>query len=356
MEQLHVHDTITGDRLFQVHPAEGRWSSRISGRDDASWAFRLHDKRLRMDRTFARSLFQPNARMLVLTDSTHVKSATVITDRTYTDSDGVVVTNGGGIKLFAQQRMTFGVANYADGDLPIVNRSYSGAVRAILQRMMQWGGIWPLPIDLPADGAGSYSRNIRRWNSSLIADLLAAIEAEGQEIYLRPYLAGTQLRYQTLVGPAVTTGSVLDLPVSVPKSHVANLVVVEDGSEQLTGAFAIGEGNEADTKTAFAWAMAGEFSPVRDAAIQKKQTKDVATLSRVATAELTDRRNTIKEWSFDVVTEGIPVGSTAPGARLNLDVRDHVWIDDGKYSHRVVGARGEFGSKVESLEVLAYGS
>lgn len=351
-----MHDTITGERLMRVHPADGDWASRISGTDDASWAFRLNDRRLRMDRGMVRSLFQPNARMLVLTDGAHVKSATVITDRTYTRDDGVLVTRGDGINMFAQQRLTFGVANYGDGDLPIVNRSYSGAVRAILQRMMQWGGIWPLPIDLPADGAGSYSKDVKRWDFYLIADLLAEIQAEGQEIYLRPYLAGTQLRFQTLVGSAVIVGGSMDLPVTVPKSRISNLKVVEDGSEQLTGAFAIGEGMEEDTVTGFAWAMAGEYSPVRDAAIQTKQTSSVAALNRVALAELTDRRNTIKQWSFDVVTEGLPVGALAPGARLNLDVRDDLFIEDGRYVQRVVGVRGRFGSRVESLEVLQYGA
>lgn len=355
MEQLHVHDTITGDQLMRVHPEDGRWTSRLTGYDDSSWTFRLRDKDTGLPRDMVRSLFQPNARMLVLSEGNHVKSATVITERGYADNDGVLTTRGEGINLFEQQRLTFGVANYGDGDLSIVNRSYSGAVRAILQRMMQWGGLWPLPIDLPADGAGPYSKDVKRWDFYLIADLLAEIEAEGQEIYRRPYFAGTQLRFQTLVGSEIVRGSSSDLPVSVRQSRVSNLRVTEDGSNQLTGAFAIGEGTEMDTVTGFAWAMAGELSPVRDAAVQQKQTADVSALNRVAYAELAKRRNTRKEWAFDVVTRGLRADATAPGAVLNMDVRENTFIPDGLYGQRVMAVSGRWGSHVESLEVKPYG-
>lgn len=354
---LHVHDTITGARLMELHPSAGSWTPRINGGDESSFTFKLRDAGARMPRSMVRDLLRANARMLVLSDGDHVKSATVNLTPVYDRESGTVTVRGRGIRLFAEQRMTFGVANYADGDLPIVNRSHSGAVRAILQRMMQWGGIWPLPIDLPADGSGDYSKSVKRWDFSIINDLLMEIEAEGVEVYFRPYLtADKSVRFQTRVGSPITIGSALHLPVTVPESRVVGLQVTEDGSAQLTGAFAIGEGTEADTVTGFAYAMAGEDSPVRDAAVQMKQVKSVAALSRIALAELTERRNTIKQWSFKLSMDGLPADAAAPGALLDLDVRGDEWIPDGIYRQRVVACSGVFGSFQESPEVQLYGS
>ena len=81
-----------------------------------------------MPRDLVRDLFRANARMLVMSDGDHVKCATVNQTPVYDRESGTVTVRGKGIRLFAEQRMTFGVANYGDGDLPIVNRSYSGAV------------------------------------------------------------------------------------------------------------------------------------------------------------------------------------------------------------------------------------
>lgn len=355
MEQLHVHDVITGARLFQVHPSSGSWRTRINGHDESSFTFQLRDAENPMPRDLVRDLFRANARMLVLSDGGHVKCATVNLTPVYDRESGTVTVRGRGIRMFAKQRMTFGVANYAQGDLPIVGRSYSGAVRAIVQRMMQWGGIWPLPIDLPADGSGSYSNDVKRWDFYLIDDLLGQVEAEGVEVYFRPYLdAAGSVRFQTRVASQITIGSALHLPVSVEESRVTGLSVTEDGSMQLTGAFAIGEGTEADTVTGLAWAMAGEDSPVRDAALQLKQVADVGALSRAALAELTERRNTIKEWSFKLAMDGLPVDAATPGSLLDLDVRGDEWIPDGIYRQRVLSNGGVFGSFEESPEVQLY--
>lgn len=357
MEQLHVHDVITGARLFQVHPSAGTWRTRINGRDESTFTFQLRDAEHPIPRSMVRDFLRANARMLVLTDGDHVKCATVNQTPVYDRESGTVTVRGKGIRLFAEQRLTFGVANYGDGDLPIVNRSYSGAVRAIVQRMMAWGGIWPLPIDLPADGSGSYSNDVKRWDFYLIDDLLAEVEADGVEVYFRPYLtANGDVRFQTRVASPVTIGSALHLPVSVEESRVTGLSVTEDGAAQLTGAFAIGEGFEADTKTGFSYAMAGEDSPVRDAAVQMKQVKDVSVLNRIALAELTERRNTIKQWSFKLVTDGLPADAATPGSLLDLDVRGDEWIPDGVYRQRVISNGGVFGSYEESPEVQSYGS
>lgn len=358
MRECWVHDTISGARLRRVFPAGGSWTSKVDGVGESSLSFRLLDPRWGMDRGAARDLFQSNKRTLVVTWGSHVESATVNATPTWDRDTGVLTVQGRSVREFPSQRMTFGVDNYANGDLTITNRTHAAAVRAILTRMTQWSADWALPLDLPADASGAYSKAVKNYDVALIESLLGQIEAEGYEIGFRPYLdANYALRYQVQVAPQIAVGGATTLPVSVKKSRVKSFKVVEDGSSLLTGVFVVGNGTEADMSTG--WAGTGGVSgmPIRDASISAKDVRDVSALNRTAAAELAARVSPVVQRSFSVqLDDSFSPELVSPGRLLDMDIRGDGWVLDGSSRFRVVSVRGDYGSLTVSPEVQAYGS
>lgn len=358
MRECWVHDTVTGVRLRRVFPSGGSWTSKVDGVGDSSLTFRLLDPRWGLDRATARDLFQPNKRTLVVTWGSHVESATVNSTASWDRDTGVLTVQGRTVREFASQRLTFGVDNYANGDLTITNRTHAGAVRAILTRMTQWNTDWALPLDLPADASGTYSKAVKNYDVAFIESLLGQIEAEGYEIGFRPYLdANYSLRYQVQVSPQITVGGATTLPISVKKSRVKSFKVVEDGAALLTGVFVVGNGTEADMSTG--WAGTGGVSgmPIRDASISAKDVRDGAALTRTAAAELAARVSPIVQRSFSVqVDEEFSPELISPGRLLDMDVRGDGWTPDGVARFRSVSLRSDYGSLTVSPEVQAYGS
>lgn len=358
MRECWVHDTISGARLRRVFPAGGSWTSKVDGVGESSLSFHLLDPRWGMDRGTARDLFQSNKRTLVVTWGSHVESATVNSTPTWDRDAGVLTVQGRSVREFPSQRMTFGVDNYANGDLTITNRTHAAAVRAILTRMTQWGADWALPLDLPADASGAYSKAVKNYDVALIESLLGQIEAEGYEIGFRPYLdANYALRYQVQVAPQIAVGGATTLPVSVKKSRVKSFKVIEDGSSLLTGVFVVGNGTEADMSTG--WAGTGGVSgmPIRDASISAKDVRDVGALNRTAAAELAARVSPVVQRSFSVqLDDSFSPELVSPGRLLDMDIRGDGWVLDGSSRFRVVSVRGDYGSLTVSPEVQAYGS
>lgn len=358
MRECWVHDTISGIRLRRAFPLSGTWTSKVDGVGDSTLAFKIGDARWGFDRATARDLFQSNKRTLVVTWGDHVESATVNATPEWDRDTGVLTVKGRSVREFASQRMTFGVNNYANGDLTITNRTHAAAVRAILIRMTQWSADWALPLDLPADAAGTYSKPVKNYDVAFIESLLGQIEAEGYEIGFRPYLdANFALRYQVQVSPQVTVGAATLLPVSVKKSPVKGLRVTEDGTQLLTGVFVVGNGTEADMTSGWAGTGGSSGMPIRDASITVKDVRDTAALTRIASAELAARVSPIVQRSFSVqVGETFSPELVSPGRLLDMDVRGDSWLLDGMSRFRVISTRGEYGSLTVSPEVQAYGS
>lgn len=358
MRECWVHDTITGARLRRVLPAGGSWTSKVSGVSDSSLTFRLADPRWGVDRATARDLFQSNKRTLVVSWGSHIESATVNATPSWDRDAGLLTVQGRSIREFASQRLTFGVDNYVNGDLNISNRSHAAAVRAILMRMTQWNTDWAMPLDLPADAAGAYSKAVKNYDVALIDSLLGQIESEGYEVGLRPYLdSNFSLRYQVQVAPQITVGAATTLPVSVKKSRVKSFKVVEDGSALLTGVFVVGNGTEADMSTGWAGTGGTSGMPIRDASISAKDVRDGSALNRTAAAELAARVSPIVQRSFSVqIDDQFSPELVAPGRLLDMDVRGDAWVPDGMTRHRVVSVRGDYGSFTVSPEVQSYGS
>ncbi|MEQ6899289.1 hypothetical protein, partial [Microbacterium sp. KR10-403] len=172
-----VFDTITGAPLLDVSSlvSAGSWSSKIDGSGQGSVTVRLREQPI--TRSTARDLFRANARMVAhVDDDDTVAAAGMFLTPDYDRDAGAVTCQWTDIRALFAQRMGFGVGSWGpSGTLTVTGRSRSGAVRAIVSRAMRDGEepTWALPIDLPDDGTGAFTRTWPYYGFPTMEDCLA---------------------------------------------------------------------------------------------------------------------------------------------------------------------------------------
>lgn len=344
MWRFYVHETITGNRIEEVHPVSGRWVRRLNGRGDGSHSFVLADDEF--TQTEWRAMFTPNSRVLVVAWNDTPVYAGLISETTYHFDTGTVAVSHKELRALFAARLTFGVNVYPQGDLAFTGKSASGAVRAILARAVQWSSEWDLPITLPSDGSGSLSKSWKRYQVHTIEDCLSEIEAEGWEIDFRPTFSGTALRWVVTVGKPIVRG-LEDFNLTAPECPLEGVSVSLDGSEQLTGVFVSGNGTGADIVTAWAGNAGANTIPIRDAARTGGQERDTAVLGRIAAAYLEEFDTPLVRWSFTAsLSDDVSPAVFLPGERVALVTHGDLWVADGSRTVRCIALSGDMSWRV----------
>lgn len=355
-----LHRTIDGAQEVEF-PASatggGQWAARLETGGTVSGVVKTTDSLLDpIDQDTFHQLSDPDGAISIVAkcDGTLV-AAGVILDSDFDDDSGALTLQAKDIgDVFWPARMTSGVNIKEQGTLTITNRSYSGAVRAILIRATQWGATWPLPIDLPADGAGSFSANWDWWEFRTIRELLDQVRREGVQIHFQPYLTESkQLRYATIVAPTISTGRV-PLTARTPGSSVVGLKYRRSGQQLITGAQAVGNGSGSGTLTAWAGnPVAGR--PIRDAYVSETSITDQTRLQAIANQEHATYANPIREWAFAVEADGVLHPSLfLPGAVVDLSVFGSRVIPSGTHALQAVALSGDVSSRRVTPEVVPY--
>jgi len=350
---LWTHDAITGNERGRVFPAEqgAQWSTNLAGTGTCSFTFVVNDADTGLTLTDINTKFTPNSTLLSLRWGTTVMGSWKIEDWDYDDDAGTVTVTGVELPNEMKWRMTYGVSLYTSGTLTVTNRSASGAVRAILARFMQWSAEWNYPIDLPADGAGSFSATWEYWRKFTIADLIQQIRDAGYEIFLRPYLAvGRQLRYETLVATQVSSGTSY-FHLQAEDKPLAGIHYKVSGADQITGGQGVGAGTGQDQPVA--WAGGGPYLiPIRDA---KRTFPDLdgARLQAATDSWFAADRNPRAQWTVQSFTasDEYPADHAVTGRAWKLQSKGHPVFPDGDpHDIRVIATSGSF-SNVITTEV-----
>lgn len=352
MFELWTHEAITGDERVRVFPAEqgAQWSVKLNGTGECSFVFVVSDAETGLTGAQIDTTFAVNSTMFSLRWGTTVVGAWKIEDWDYDEDRGVVTVTGVELRNEAAWRLTYGVSLYEQGTLTVTGRNRSGAVRAILARFMQWAPEWAYPIDLPADGTGSFTQTWEFWKKYTIADLLAQVEDDGVEVFLRPYLTvGRQLRFETIVAVKVSVGTSY-FHLQAEDRPLSGVRYKKSGAEQLTGLQGIGTGSGQDQPVA--WAGGGQYLiPIRDA---KREFSDLdgARLQAATNATFADLRNPIVQWTVSTFTasEEYPPSHAVVGRGWQLESAGHPVFPNGRHAVRVIALSGSF-SNVMSVEV-----
>lgn len=344
---LSVHNVRTGAFIANLPaPVDSQWATGITGTQSSTETFPVYDP-VEPLAGHVDDLFAGNSHMLVRRWGNHVAYAQKIDDWDYSLSRGFVTVQTAELRGETEWRLIGGVGTSPTAVFSITNRSASGAIRAILARMMQWGPSWEFPIDLPADGAGGLSASWPFWKKLRISNLLEQIEERaGVETYFRPYVSGTSVRFQTRVAERVEIGSAKKLHLQADESPLDDVRFRKNFQRQVTGLLGVGTGSGEDQPTKFAGQATHpiiirdtqeSFPDLEGAALQE------ATDKRFEARKVPDVQWTVggfvvsEEWGADIVT---------PGALWDLESQGDGVIPDGVHGIRVISVSGGNGRKV----------
>lgn len=351
-----IYQTRTGSLELPVELSQSRWTRLLSGEGTGTHTVPVRN----IPRTLRDEVTRGNTYSLAVTwNDSYVAYAGVILGRRKVDRTGeyVLRTKELPAAMF-HKRMTFGVNQYnpATGQLSVSNRSYSGAVRAVLTAAMAPSSEWVLPIDLPGDGAGGFSATWRHEETLTVKDLLQQIRDEGNEIDFRPYISGGTVRHQTRVAPKIASGAVTDLPVQ-GGSLIFGLEQDEDYADELTGVLGMGNGYGQDKKSAYAPTSGSGATqrPVMDAKVNFPDVRDQTRLQAATNAFYSAHQGPVEETPFGVWVWGLGPQSVEPGRLVNLWSYGGTALPDGENRKRVIGLAGDLGWSV-TPEVESYAS
>lgn len=358
---ISIHETITGTERHDF-PASatggGQWAARLETGGTISVTLKTNDAMLAViPQDVLHELSDPDGEYsVVLKCGGILVSAGVILDSEFDEDTGDMVLQGKDLgDVFWPARMTAGVNIKTQGSLTITNRSYAAAVRAIIIRATQWGVTWPLPIDLPPDGAGTFSAHWDWWEFRTIQELFDQIRKEGMQIHLQPYLTADRvLRYQTIVAPAISTGRIA-LTSRVPKSPVTGLRYKRAGAMLFTGVQVVGNGKGSGVLTAWAGdPVPGR--PVRDSYIAAGEITEQTRLQTIANNTHAANKDPKRQWAFAVeAADPLHPSDLMPGKVIDLSVFGSRVIPSGVHALQVLSLTGDVASRRVTPEVVPYG-
>ena len=342
-----IYHLQTGAFVVEVVPSAADWVARLNGRGTASHTVPLFDSGI--TQADIREWSKGNKYAITQEWDGHVAYAGVIAKTRYS-VDGVrplVIESKELRSAYFDSRLLYGVTEYTTTlvALSVVNKSHSGATRAVLIANMPNAG-WELPVDLPSDGSGGFNAEWMHTERLNVEDHFKQIEDDGCEIDFRPYLdGGGLLRWETRVDTTITGDTSADIPATGAGSPVSDLKVVIDYTNQMTGALGFGKGGAAAQPENAVTVGTLDIS-VRDVWFQWSDIDDQTRLSAATDALLARTINPTEEWSFtlNIFPDGPELA--APANILPLVMAGDSFIADDTYPQRVLALRGDLGTTV----------
>lgn len=341
-----LYETMTGAFRGAVGVADCNWESKLTGQGRAKHTLKLFNTGLAP--AWWQESSKGNKYTLVQRWGTHVAYAGVIGTPDYDEDTQTMIVESMELRAaYMDARMTFGVFSYVPGEaaVTITGKSHSGAARAVINAaVFNNPSYWHLPIDLPADGAGLYSAAPLKNERLTWEDLLSQIEADGCEIYFRPYLTGGALRWETIVQTKVTIGTATATDYNDPAKPLRGLRVRKDYTREMTGILAFGKGGTDATAYGYSPGDGAAEISVRDTWVSFPDLDGDRVPS--ATQALDYMAFPIEQWSVGASVWPDGPAKYAPGRRHDITIAGSPYLPDDMYEKRVVAVRGDAGTFV----------
>lgn len=360
MWEVWIHNTRSGSPERRIPVAAASWNRRLGSLGSATHVFATRGSGL--PKSLINEITRGNKYTIVQRWDRHCAYAGVIRDDRAPDNSPILPLRSKEIRaaLF-EGRLPHGVNEYSPNGavLTVTNRSWAGAIRAILDKGTKGGLVpgWELPIDLPTDSAGGFSAEWLYEDGLSIDDMFKQVEDDGAETDLAPYLTSNDyLRYAPRVAETITVGEPFLLPSRAPGSIVTNLEPGNDVAAQRTGVLGFGNG----TGAARLWAYAPQTGdgirdmPVQDVQVSFPDIFDQARLQAAVDAEFRRRNYPIRQWGLElhINTYGPAIGDA--GRLLDVHTFGSDRIPDGVHHLRSIGLSGDMSRKV-TPEVQIHG-
>ena len=278
----------------------------------------------------------------------------LVLKRNFADATGQITIYAESLRTLMAHRLTFGVANFVDGDLTITSKSIQAAVNAILTRATAWGGNWPLPLDLPTGGTGRFTANVSRHDVTTIEELLVQVEKTGAEIRFEPYITGTTVRHRVTVAKRIV-GIETVLSLTAERTPIRNYEEEDDGTNQVSGTFATGNGQGSQRPFAYAGFAGGPPMVVRDVWLSASDITDKNVLEDYAKDHLDANRGPKQIATFDIVpSREFPASWFLPSSLLTVDVQNHRVLPDSRRTYRILGTHHDFASSIRTPRIEVF--
>jgi hypothetical protein len=352
-----ICDTVSGEKLEQVTPlGDGGFSRRLNEITDGAHTFAtsafgagatVHERRgARLDLT------RPWYRTLVQCWDGVPRYAGVIVRRSLNGPTGSFSLDHKDLRQIFTRRTTLGTDGYSgktDGAFPVTNETLASLVGQLLWVSMQGATAqWKLPLVLPPRGVpGTESRVWRDYQMPIVEPELRELQNVdgGPDIDFAPrWSSSGKLEWEVRVGDL--TGPQLEWNLSAPEPSLTLESFVEDGLNQGTAFYAVGNGSETDLLVRTA--RTSTNGPALERVVPYAQVDDGDVLQKHASADARAFAAPTREYEFSMQAGGSPgLNDLVLGQTIRTYTTGDEWLLAGWTSHRLVGFTGDHTSTVK---------
>ncbi len=306
----------------------------------------------------------------VVWDDSFIVQFGPISSYQFDDTSNVVQISGGGIWTLLNRRTLINPAYAlnpttstsllsmdASGDLNYGPLSLHTIAKRLVQDMASRGAAYSLPMDFPADIAGSAVRSYPIYDLVSVGQRLKELTQveNGPDVDFQAYFDPAQdgyIRYQMLIGNPILDPADNELFWDYG-SGLRSVSIDGDGSAMVSGDFVRGNGTERASLVAYnrRTTLTDAGWPATELVDNRSSVIDGATLQGYANGNLDLFDTPVELWAAVVRADVLPVlGSYQPGTFAFFNMIDHAWIPDGAYHQRILGFQN--GAQVNEVRLI----
>jgi hypothetical protein len=329
---------------IELAPSASTWARALGSGKGGTTDFKVRDPFVA--ETATETNLAPWKRMIVMDFYGVIIYAGFITgysvDR---DTATVSVTHEDIYSIFAKRVMA---DILSDGVQARAALAYSGVSLSNLIKQAVYQGQndaarFNLPIVLPADASGGYSRSYDPWNLPTVASILDDITSteNAPDMDLAPRWTGSGSIEWVLLSGNLTSGT-WSWALDTPLTTASGLKVRRDGSGMANRVAAVGEGSEKKMLLSVADGSASsDFLPL-DKVVSYKDEKVQADLAARARADLAKFSRVTEQVSMNVqMNADFSVDQLSLGGTVNWHVKDDLFLAPGWRSSRLIEYSGD---------------
>lgn len=280
-----------------------------------------------------------------------------ITTSQFSDSDYRIRVSGGGLWSMLNRRIALNpsyplapttgssLLSMATGDLVYGPTSLHTIAKKLVQDSCSRSAGFNLPIDYPADIAGTATRTYPVYDLAPVGQRLKELSQveSGPDIDFNPYFDPSNpgyIRFQMRIGNPSLTNLGSNTLVWDYGSSLRSVSIDSDGSAMVSGVFARGNGSERASLVAYDQdlTLVNNGWPATELVVSFSSVTDGNTLQGHATGAKNLYRTPVELWDATVRADLMPVlGTYLPGYLATFNMQGHPWVPDGGYQQRILG-------------------
>lgn len=351
-----IVDTRTGVPILErLKPKAGTWQTLMNsiGQGQATFSLRDVEENVYQPATWRDASQQWHRTLVVSHDEVAVYAGVLNGLNTWDRDKGDLTLSHAEVRSLAARRFAAMLVTYVKtGKFAPANKTLRGLVTAVLREGFYKtpGDNWTLPFVIPADEAGSLSREWLMPDFESIEDMLGQlISADGgPDVALDPrWNANGHLQWHALVGTPRVAGVTHEWNLGAALTPVAGFKEQSDGSKVHSGLFGLGAGAEQDRLVGRSplTGISGPPIPDMDGTVDLSSVKTEAELNSIATGMIRALRAPTVTHSFGLELgdpeSPVDLSTMRLGARTKLHVPADEYVVDGERNGYVTSLGGD---------------